>query len=63
VAFFKDKYSTEFPEYYEPTGNGGSGASNNGSGSRGGARVISPTDQAGMNGNLADIASGKVIVQ
>jgi hypothetical protein len=62
-AFFKDKYSTEFPEYYEPTGNGGSGASNNGSGSRGGARVISSTDQAGMNGNLADIASGKVIVQ
>jgi hypothetical protein len=63
-AFFKDKYSTEFPEYYEPTGNGGSGASNNANnGSRGGARVISATDQAAMNGNLADIASGKAVVQ
>ena len=30
----------EFPEYYEPMGAGGSGASNNQTGSRGGARVI-----------------------
>lgn len=63
-AFFKDKYSQEFPEYYEPTGSGGSGASTNGNnGSRSGARVISSTDQAALNANLADIASGKAVVQ
>lgn len=63
-AFFKDKYAQDYPEYYEPTGQGGSGASNNGSnGSRGGARVISVTDQAALNSNLADIAAGKAVVQ
>lgn len=63
-AFFKDKYVQDFPEYYEPTGNGGSGASSSSSnGSRGGARVISVTDQTALNSNLADIASGKAVVQ
>lgn len=62
-AFFKDKYVQEFPEYYEPTGSGGSGAPKDNNGSRGSARVISVTDQAALNANLADIASGKAVVQ
>jgi hypothetical protein len=61
-SFFKDKFSTERPEYYEPTGAGGSGASGNNNGSRGGARVISSTDQNALNQNIADIAAGKVVV-
>lgn len=63
-SFFKDKFVTEAPEYYEANGAGGSGASgNNNNGSRGGARTISASDQAALNQNIADIAAGKVVVQ
>lgn len=62
--FFKDKYVNEFPEYYEGTKtNGGSGASNGDNGSRGGARVVSATDQAALNANIDKIAKGEITVQ
>ena len=63
-AFFKDKYVADFPEYYEGTDmNGGSGATNKDNGSRGGARVVSATDQAALNANIEKIAKGEITVQ
>jgi hypothetical protein len=63
-SFFKDIYMQEASEFYvgsEP--NGGSGASNGDNGSRGGARVVSATDQAALNANIEKIAKGEITVQ
>lgn len=63
-SFFKDMYSQEAKEFYEGNGvDGGSGASNNGNGSRSGARVVSRMDQAALNANLEAIAKGEITVQ
>lgn len=63
-SFFKDIYLQEASEFYVGTAtNGGSGASNNDNGSRGGARVVSKTDQAALNANLEAIAKGEIRVQ
>jgi hypothetical protein len=55
------KASDQFARAFDASSAGGSGASKSNS-SPGSARVISATDQAGLNNNLADIASGKAVV-
>lgn len=63
-SFFKDIYLQEASEFYVGSdANGGSGASNNDNGSRGGARVVSATDQAALNANIEKIAKGEITVQ
>jgi hypothetical protein len=55
------KKSDQYARAFDASGAGGSGAPST-HGSSGGARVISANDQAALNNNLADIASGKAVV-